>query len=386
MSASRSYILRKAVAVLIASAGLRTASRLSAQSMTIYRVPTTGSDPSGISIGPDGNMWFTENNVGKIGRLLPRDGQITEFVIPGGGAPLGIVDGPDRALWYADEANKIGRVQTDGSITEYTMPTPTSFRGPSHICVGPGGDLWFTENLKGAIGRSTTSGAITEFDFPGSLTSGIASAPDGRLWFTMEPQGIGQITTAGVITTLSLPTVGAYPAGITVGPDGALWVTESGVDKIARITLSGSITEFQISAPPDGFESNPAEIVAGTDGNLWFTEFFGHSIGRITPAGVVTHFPLPSTYSTSLPFAIASTQDGNIWFTEWRYSLIGKIEIGIVPTPTPTATPTPALPPTSTPVPSAGAIPILGLSGEAILAILLGSTGTLLVLLGHGRR
>lgn len=347
----------------------------SAQTITVFQVPTSNSDPSGISAGPDGNLWFTENNVGKIGRLLRANGQISEFSIPMGGSPLGIVNGPAGALWYADEANKIGRVQTDGSITEFTLPTPSGFRGPNHICVGPDGNLWFTENLKGAIGRATPAGLITEFGLPNSQTTGITSAPDGRLWFTESSGGIGQITTSGVISSFALPTVGAFPSGITVGPDGALWVAESGVDKIARITLAGSVTEFPVGPPPGASLSVPTDIVTGTDGNLWFTEFFGSSVGRITPGGAVSHFSLPSIYSTSMPFGIVATQDGNIWFTEWRYSLIGRIQIPILPTPTPTSTPTP------TPVPTPGtSIPVMGATGKLVLLFLVSTIGTLIAL------
>jgi streptogramin lyase len=29
------------------------------------------SDPVGITTGPDGNLWFTEYNNGKIGKIVP---------------------------------------------------------------------------------------------------------------------------------------------------------------------------------------------------------------------------------------------------------------------------------------------------------------------------
>src|SRR5262245_18900503 len=42
-------------------------------------------------------------------------------------APQGIAAGPDGALWYTDPgANKIGRISTTCSVTEFSLPTPLS--------------------------------------------------------------------------------------------------------------------------------------------------------------------------------------------------------------------------------------------------------------------
>jgi hypothetical protein len=40
-------------------------------SITEFSVPTAASNPSGITAGPDGNLWFTEFNANKIGRITP---------------------------------------------------------------------------------------------------------------------------------------------------------------------------------------------------------------------------------------------------------------------------------------------------------------------------
>jgi streptogramin lyase len=34
-----------------------------------FPVPTTGAGPNDITTGPDGNLWFTEQNANAIGRL-----------------------------------------------------------------------------------------------------------------------------------------------------------------------------------------------------------------------------------------------------------------------------------------------------------------------------
>src|SRR5262249_25184565 len=70
---------------------------------------------------------------------------------------------------------------------------------------------------------------------------------------------------------------GARPVGIATGPDGALWFTESSSvsTKIGRITTAGVFTEFP--APTN----NPFDITAGPDEAMWFTVQNGNKIGRL---------------------------------------------------------------------------------------------------------
>ena len=51
--------------------------------ITEFQIPTPTSRPIGITGGPDGNIWFTEFNENKIGRLtLPRASAIDSRVLP----------------------------------------------------------------------------------------------------------------------------------------------------------------------------------------------------------------------------------------------------------------------------------------------------------------
>ena len=71
-------------------------------------------------------LWFTEGG-GKIGRITTA-GYITEYpVLTSGSNPLGITVGPDGKLWFTENAtNKIGNVTTCGAFTEYSIPTKNS--------------------------------------------------------------------------------------------------------------------------------------------------------------------------------------------------------------------------------------------------------------------
>ncbi|MCE9669176.1 hypothetical protein LY474_15290 [Myxococcus stipitatus] len=46
-----------------------------------FPLSTEESGPTGITVGPDGNLWFTQSGSGTIGRAT-RDGVVTEFPLP----------------------------------------------------------------------------------------------------------------------------------------------------------------------------------------------------------------------------------------------------------------------------------------------------------------
>src|SRR5262249_6275773 len=137
--------------------------------------------------------------------------------------------GPDGALWFAGATGVIGWITTSGAVTEFSLPKvpppPNSVPGlpdspitPSSIAVGSDGALWFG-GIPGAVGRITTSGAVTQFPVPKTppppgytpaepdapaTVSGITAMPDGALWFTGTPGQVGRITTSGVVTEIPL--------------------------------------------------------------------------------------------------------------------------------------------------------------------------------------
>jgi virginiamycin B lyase len=234
----------------------------------------TGS-PRGIATGADGNLWVAQaGGDGAIARVT-KAGVVTEFPVPTAGDPTDVAAGPDGNLWYVDPtANVVGRITPEGSITEFTDGLDPAAQ-PTAITKGPDGKLWFTEKGTGRIGRISTGGTITEFSGGLSGTdepADIATGRDGNLWFTLnaDPGGIGRITPEGDVMEFSDNlTMNSRPLGIAAGPDGALWFTESAAPgRIGRITTDGGITEYSNGLLAI---SNPWFIAAGPDGNMWFT-------------------------------------------------------------------------------------------------------------------
>jgi ELWxxDGT repeat protein len=305
-----------------------------------FAVPSVSASPAGMTVGPDGNLWFTESS-GKIGRMTTT-GVLSEFSLPSNAPnaaiePGAITVGPDGNLWFTEDVPgvgaAIGRITPTGVVTEFAVPGtgPADLRG---ITAGPDGNIWFTQYhldlgsghiTSNMIGKITPTGVITQFAVP-TPSSGpfeITAGPDGNLWFTeLTANKIGRITPAGVFSEFAVPA--NEPLGIAVGPDGNLWFTDNFGNEIGKITPTGAVSEFPL---PTG--NSPNGITAGPDGNLWFTELFGNNVGECTPTGTVNEFSLSAPQS--FPVAITAGPDGNIWFTEEGTSRIGQV---VLPGPT----------------------------------------------------
>ena len=155
-----------------------------------------------MTAGPDGNVSIAESNGGGgpavIGRITP-DSVLTEFPVATAGDLNAITLGPDGNLWFTDDGqNQIGRVTPDGVITGF--PVPGAAGGLTGLTLGPDGNLWFTERTANRLGRITPAGQVTEFPCIPTAASGptsIAASADGRLWFTE--------TRAGNVASLDLP-------------------------------------------------------------------------------------------------------------------------------------------------------------------------------------
>jgi len=102
--------------------------------------------PDRITEGLDGNLWFTEFNGDRIGRITPT-GTVTEFAagITPGGHDFGITGGTDGNVWFTEpDTDRVGRIEPNGAVVEYTQGVVPGGH-PLGITTGPDGAIWFTE-------------------------------------------------------------------------------------------------------------------------------------------------------------------------------------------------------------------------------------------------
>ncbi len=267
-----------------------------------YYCPTGYSPGSSMTIGADGNVWFEDNN-GKIARMVPQSGAVTEFAVPtppNQVAGSGLVQGADGNIWYVAN-NTFGRITMSGQVSTFTLSKELGLARA--IIAGSDGNLWVMSD--GGLLRIPTTGP-----------------------------SMGVPVRMGWPTTNTVTSVGwSLPNGWAVAPDHSLWVVTAGAhkdlgDTITRITPAGSITQFPVAIPGSAPESYVAMLTAGPDNTMWFVDGFGH-VGRITLTGVTTYLSGTDIGQGSGPFTLGP--DGNIWFSN-QEKMIGRITPGGVVT------------------------------------------------------
>ncbi len=230
---------------------------------------------NGMTVYPDGNIWFTGNS-GELGVLNPAMKSPLEFGlgIPGSN-PQGIAVGHDGDLYFTDPGtNSIG-VFNPANLKRFEVAIPTKSSGPSSIAVANDGTIWFTETAVGKIGEyDPTTQNITEFPLATATSqpSYLQVGPGGKLWFE-EFGGFGVID----LTTHMLETIPATAAKAPVGgfsftPDGNVWYIVGGSQYAAArlVPSTGAITVFPASAPYGSGGPSPRQLATGADGNIYF--------------------------------------------------------------------------------------------------------------------
>ncbi len=285
--------------------------------------------PFRIVVGPDTNLWFTETAADKLGRISAStngtftDGVLTEFPIHAPGAtnsqPAGLAVGPDGNLWFLEYTpNVIGVMDTNGVLlheytSSYFINTTTNKTQLYNIAAGPDGAMWFTDFTDRSIGRIDTAGNISIIDLPFPLCQpmDIIAGPDGAMWFTeYNSNRIGRLTTTN-----------AYPPG--------------------RYPATNNYSDFLIptlGSSGNHYSQLPYRLTVGSDGNIWFTEFAGGNICQlnikganfvatnISTTGFITEYFTPT--GSSRPTGITTGPDQNIWFLEYA-NQVGRF---LVPT------------------------------------------------------
>jgi virginiamycin B lyase len=130
----------------------------------------------------------------------------------------------------------------------------------------------------------------------------------------------------------SVPSVAV--CAITSDTNGNLWVAEPALNRIAKITTAGAITQYPVrtsNAWVTAITNSDGEpLTAAFSGAVWFTEAVGNKVGRITSSGSVTEYSIPT--ASALPSGIAPCPttvcgaNGGVWFAENATGKIGRYD------------------------------------------------------------
>jgi virginiamycin B lyase len=197
--------------------------------VTKFPIPTSSSNPVGVTFDVNGALWFTEEAAGKVGRLS-QAGAMTEFAAQVG-HPQGISAAEDGSVWYA-ELNGVGRISNE-QVSTFATNEVDGF----DVSAGRNGSAWFTKTVDYKLGVIAPPGTERLVDLPYSTNAvRLAALSDGTVWYIAAKQApevpagatgaIGKIDAAGHVEQFDIPG-GGVPFGLAVSADGSVaWFTE----------------------------------------------------------------------------------------------------------------------------------------------------------------
>jgi sugar lactone lactonase YvrE len=226
-------------------------------------------------------VWTLE--AGSPGSLDRTSGDTVQYIPPAAGNPSGSA-----------------AVVVNASIGSATKKTTIFLESAQGLRLLAGNDFgWGMVNASGQAARFSTSGGIAR-DAQGNVY--VADSGNGVI---RKVTAQGEVTTfaGSASATGSVDGTGTAarfysPLGITIDAAGNLFVTDASNNNIRKITPSGVVTTVAGDpSPPAGSNdgtgkaakfNRPSGIAVDLAGNLYVSDTGNQKIRKITPAGVVT--------------------------------------------------------------------------------------------------
>jgi streptogramin lyase len=244
------------------------------QEPVIYPIRTPNATVQGITVAPNGAVWFTEAGKPGIGELPCSSCNIVEYapltlkLL----APIQVAVDQKGVVWFTDHGdNEFGwfNPQTEEwSTLPIGYCNSCAYGLPNAIFIYQG-EIWISEHIAGRIGRyNPNSSLLTEYTIPSSsspLSWWAEPGPNNLIWFTAL--GLGEIgyVNASLPVPISLTSVlsdtvvqrGGYQRVSVI-------VNSSGQDSFS---LNSSVTTQDASGfyPPQIYSSSQSDI-AHTNG------------------------------------------------------------------------------------------------------------------------
>jgi virginiamycin B lyase len=269
---------------------------------------TPYSGPHGLAEDKDGNIWFTGNGLGLIGKLDPKTGVTTEYPLPDKTAkdPHTIQIAQEGMVWFTvQQDNIVGRLDPkNGDIKLVKSPTEKS--RPYGLMIDSKGIPYFVEFGAPKISRiDPQSMEIKEFTLPneGARPRRLALSDDNTIWYTDFSRGmLGQLNvTTGAVKEWQSPSGQKSERYGIVLTKGAVWYSESGAKPNTIVRFDPGNGRFQTWAIPGG-----GDIVRNMDvtpdGNPVMANSLANQVASFRSSELLPGFPNRNTNAWVVPF------------------------------------------------------------------------------------
>jgi virginiamycin B lyase len=226
----------------ITDGGLNAVVRVDPRTDEVTRFPLPAGTPNinfnTAAFGGDGTLWFT-GQAGWYGRVDPRSGKVEVFRSPRGAGPYGVTVTPDGDVYYASLAGShIARIDPATGVATPIDP-PTSGQGARRVWSDSAGRVWVSEWNAGQVGvYDPRSGAWREWKLPGARPQAYAVYVDDKDKVWLTDFGSNAIVRFDPSTEQFTPFALAESAASVrqlLGRPGEVWGAESNADRLVVI-------------------------------------------------------------------------------------------------------------------------------------------------------
>ncbi|HVH96082.1 MAG TPA: hypothetical protein VM682_03980, partial [Bacillus sp. (in: firmicutes)] len=269
----------------------------------------------------NGNLWFTDERSNSIWKYIPKENQFQRYIVPTkGGYPISLVFDSNDKVWFTEifgkklamlDPLKVQSNTTKG-ISELNLSKQINFDSTGPISNGFG----FNQNIRG----NNTNGGIA----------------DENLWFSTVNFPIGgQLVKYNIakknLTVFDLTSMHTIPLSVAEDEKGRVWTNDHASSLFLMLDPStGNIKQYSTSFPLPTNTTTLPYYNQYKDGKLWFNEHYGNAIAFFDVKNntmVEYHIPTKDPFwgNASNPLRFVLDNNGSVWFTEWTENKIGVL-------------------------------------------------------------
>jgi virginiamycin B lyase len=340
--------------------------------ITEYVVPISCSQPVGLAVDKDNNLWIAADRAGYLLVFNQSSNTFSKTVPLPNWHSVGLFGSMiwdmkfDNSgnLWFTDEkSNSIWKYLTkENKFERYLLPTRGGY--PVSLVFDPSGKVWFTEIFGKKLGvldplkvQNNTTKGITEldllkyvnFDTTGPISNSFkyihSSATNNKsnihaggniLWFSTVnfPLG-GQLVKYDIakknLTVYDLSDKHTIPLSVAEDEKGRVWTNDHASSLFLMLDpATGFTKQYATSFPMTVNTTTLPYYNEYRDGKIWFNEHYGNAIAFFDPKNntlVEYHIPTEDSFwgNASNPLRFVFDNNGSIWFTEWTENKIGVV-------------------------------------------------------------
>ncbi|HEX5884359.1 MAG TPA: NHL repeat-containing protein [Pyrinomonadaceae bacterium] len=291
--------------------------------------------------------------------------------------PFGVAVAIDGTIYVADagESNRIRKIAPDGTVTTLAggnegfsdgVGAAASFNTPSALALASDGNLFVADTANNRIRKITPEGQVSTV--AGDGAAGYVDGPaaqaqfNGPMGVAVDARGniyvadtyndrIRMIATDGQVSTIAGVGTPGYadddrtsalfdtPSGIAVATDGSIIVSDTGNDRLRKISPEGNVTTLPVNEEL----SNPVGLTLSHDNFIYVTELDRSRVVQIAPDGTLREIASGFNQPTGIAINPRSDRPAELYIADSGNYLLRKLDQTVVSATAKTVDPLPRL-------------------------------------------